>query len=118
MRPTRLLRPTTVVRAHCDIPCGIYDPAEALLAAKTVARMVDAAGMACIPHSAHRDDPAGCLDQAFCQLDLLPNLLRIARFLLSDSVRHTLAGEGAEPGYLHHLAHGGHEVDHDVLFFL
>ena len=40
MRLTRLLRPTTVVRAHCDVPCGIYDPAEALLAAKTVARMV------------------------------------------------------------------------------
>jgi nickel superoxide dismutase len=41
MRPNRLLRPATVVRAHCDIPCGIYDPAEALLAAKTVARMVE-----------------------------------------------------------------------------
>jgi nickel superoxide dismutase len=41
MRLTSLLRPTTVVRAHCDVPCGIYDPAEALLAAKTVARMVE-----------------------------------------------------------------------------
>jgi nickel superoxide dismutase len=41
MRLSSLLRPTTVVRAHCDIPCGIYDPAEALLAAKTVARMVE-----------------------------------------------------------------------------
>jgi nickel superoxide dismutase len=41
MRLTRLLRPTATVRAHCDIPCGIYDPAEALLAAKTVARMVE-----------------------------------------------------------------------------
>jgi nickel superoxide dismutase len=41
MRPASLLRPTTIVRAHCDIPCGIYDPAEALLAAKTVARMVE-----------------------------------------------------------------------------
>lgn len=41
MRLTRLLRPTTVVRAHCDIPCGIYDPAEALLAAKTVVRMIE-----------------------------------------------------------------------------
>jgi len=40
-RRTSWLRPTTIVRAHCDIPCGIYDPAEALLAAKTVARMVD-----------------------------------------------------------------------------
>ncbi len=41
MHLTRLLRPTTVVRAHCDVPCGIYDPAEAVLAAKTVARMVE-----------------------------------------------------------------------------
>ena len=41
MRLTSMLRPTTVVRAHCDVPCGIYDPADALLAAKTVARMVE-----------------------------------------------------------------------------
>ncbi|MEY3471414.1 MAG: Nickel-containing superoxide dismutase, partial [Chloroflexota bacterium] len=33
------LTPVTV-HAHCDIPCGIYDPAGAVLAAKTVARMV------------------------------------------------------------------------------
>ncbi len=44
MRLTRLLRPTTVVRAHCDIPCGIYDPSEAVLAARTVARMVELIG--------------------------------------------------------------------------
>ena len=44
MRLTARLRPTTVVRAHCDVPCGIYDPAEALLAAKTVARMVELIG--------------------------------------------------------------------------
>lgn len=28
-------------RAHCDIPCGIYDPITAQIAALTVARMVD-----------------------------------------------------------------------------
>ena len=27
--------------AHCDIPCGIYDPTPAKIAAKTVARMVE-----------------------------------------------------------------------------
>ena len=27
--------------AHCDIPCGIYEPTTAKIAAKTVARMVD-----------------------------------------------------------------------------
>jgi nickel superoxide dismutase len=27
--------------AHCDVPCGIYDPTPAKIAAKTVARMID-----------------------------------------------------------------------------
>jgi nickel superoxide dismutase len=30
-----------VVDAHCDIPCGIYDPHHALIGALTVIRMVD-----------------------------------------------------------------------------
>ncbi|MBI2196090.1 superoxide dismutase, Ni [Candidatus Daviesbacteria bacterium] len=34
------LLPTRVVLAHCDIPCGIYDPHAAQLAAKTVLKMV------------------------------------------------------------------------------
>ncbi|HEX7472344.1 MAG TPA: superoxide dismutase, Ni [Candidatus Limnocylindrales bacterium] len=40
----RLLAPTTVVHAHCDVPCGIYDPAGAQLAAKTVTKMVELIG--------------------------------------------------------------------------
>ena len=40
-RLTRLLAPNTVARAHCDIPCGIYDPHEAETAAKTVSKMVE-----------------------------------------------------------------------------
>ena len=32
--------PARPVYAHCDIPCGIYDPAAAQLAAKTVLTMV------------------------------------------------------------------------------
>jgi nickel superoxide dismutase len=40
----RWLAPTTVARAHCDIPCGIYDPSAAQLAARTVARMVELIG--------------------------------------------------------------------------
>lgn len=32
--------PTIVAEAHCDIPCGIYDPTPAKIAAKTVQRMV------------------------------------------------------------------------------
>ncbi len=33
------LRPPEVAHAHCDIPCGIYDPHEAQIAALTVLRM-------------------------------------------------------------------------------
>ena len=32
----RILPPTTVVRAHCDLPCGVYDPAQARLEAESV----------------------------------------------------------------------------------
>ncbi|MDP3973964.1 MAG: superoxide dismutase, Ni [Candidatus Daviesbacteria bacterium] len=34
------LFPTKPIYAHCDIPCGIYDPHTAQLAAKTVLTMV------------------------------------------------------------------------------
>ena len=30
-----------IVRAHCDVPCGIYDPSTAQIAALTVVRMMD-----------------------------------------------------------------------------
>jgi len=43
-RVTSWLKPTTTVYAHCDIPCGIYDPHAAELAARTVARMVEMIG--------------------------------------------------------------------------
>lgn len=32
--------PTRVVYAHCDVPCGIYDPKPAQIAAATVLKMV------------------------------------------------------------------------------
>ena len=34
------LAPRRTVHAHCDVPCGIYDPHGAEIAAKTVSRMV------------------------------------------------------------------------------
>ena len=40
----RLFRPTVVAYAHCDIPCGIYDPTPAKIAADTVAKMVEKIG--------------------------------------------------------------------------
>ncbi len=33
--------PFRVARAHCDIPCGIYDPRDAIQAAQTVIRMTE-----------------------------------------------------------------------------
>jgi len=34
-------KPFTRAQAHCDIPCGIYDPSAAQIAALTVVRMMD-----------------------------------------------------------------------------
>jgi nickel superoxide dismutase len=31
-----LLRPSRVVHAHCDVPCGVYDPAQARIEADSV----------------------------------------------------------------------------------
>ena len=31
-----LLRPARVVHAHCDLPCGVYDPAQARIEAESV----------------------------------------------------------------------------------
>ena len=31
-----LLKPSRVVHAHCDIPCGVYDPAQARIEAESV----------------------------------------------------------------------------------
>jgi nickel superoxide dismutase len=43
-RSTGWLKPATTSYAHCDVPCGIYDPHAAELAARTVARMVELLG--------------------------------------------------------------------------
>ena len=36
---TRLLRPTSIAYAHCDGPCGVYDPSSARVAAEAVLSM-------------------------------------------------------------------------------
>jgi nickel superoxide dismutase len=43
-RFTGWLRPAVTAHAHCDVPCGIYDPHQAEIAARTVARMVELIG--------------------------------------------------------------------------
>jgi len=43
MSPTRslarLLAPTTIARAHCDLPCGVYDPEQARIEAESCFRI-------------------------------------------------------------------------------
>ena len=43
-RIVQVIAPTAVAHAHCDVPCGIYDPHAAEIAAQTVARMVELLG--------------------------------------------------------------------------
>ena len=39
MRLLSILTPRTVVSAHCDLPCGVYDPAQARIEAQSVKAM-------------------------------------------------------------------------------
>ncbi len=40
-RLTRRLAPTTTVRAHCDLPCGVYDPEQARIEAESFLRIME-----------------------------------------------------------------------------
>ena len=60
-RIARVAAPSTVVHAHCDIPCGIYDPHAAALAAQTVARMVELLGGLDGQSAADRNKFARCV---------------------------------------------------------
>ncbi len=37
----RLLAPSTVAHAHCDLPCGVYDPEQARIEAESCYRIVE-----------------------------------------------------------------------------
>ncbi|GAA4610259.1 superoxide dismutase, Ni [Actinoallomurus liliacearum] len=37
----RLLRPKTTVSAHCDLPCGVYDPAQARIEAESIKAIIE-----------------------------------------------------------------------------
>jgi nickel superoxide dismutase len=39
MRLPSFLTPSTTVSAHCDLPCGVYDPAQARIEAQSVKAM-------------------------------------------------------------------------------
>ncbi|GAA1660310.1 superoxide dismutase, Ni [Catellatospora bangladeshensis] len=36
MRLSHLIRPRVVASAHCDLPCGVYDPAQARIEAESI----------------------------------------------------------------------------------
>ena len=40
-RLTRWLAPTTVARAHCDLPCGVYDPEQARIEAESCYKIIE-----------------------------------------------------------------------------
>ncbi len=40
-RLSRFLAPSTVARAHCDLPCGVYDPEQARIEAESCYRIVE-----------------------------------------------------------------------------
>ena len=40
-RLTRRLAPTITVRAHCDLPCGVYDPEQARIEAESCFRIME-----------------------------------------------------------------------------
>ena len=37
---TRILAPKTVAHAHCDLPCGVYDPEQARIEAESCYRII------------------------------------------------------------------------------
>jgi len=47
---TRLLAPKAIAHAHCDLPCGVYDPAQARIEAESVKAIAE--------KYAANDDPA------------------------------------------------------------
>ena len=40
-RLTRWLAPSTTARAHCDLPCGVYDPEQARIEAESCHRILE-----------------------------------------------------------------------------
>ncbi len=41
MRLPSFLAPRTVVSAHCDLPCGVYDPAQARIEAESIKAIME-----------------------------------------------------------------------------
>jgi nickel superoxide dismutase len=52
---SRFLSPA-IAHAHCDLPCGIYDPHQAQIAALTIIRMIDIMQELESTHTGHHDE--------------------------------------------------------------
>ena len=74
MRLSRIFRPQLEATAHCDLPCGVYDPAQARIEAESVKaiqeRYQKAADMKSAPESAE-DYRARCLVIKEARADLV-----------------------------------------------
>lgn len=46
----RLIHPTRLVHAHCDLPCGIYDPDQARIEAESCVRILEKYADSADPH--------------------------------------------------------------------
>ena len=44
MRLSRLLAPRLEISAHCDLPCGVYDPAQARIEAESIKMIIQKVG--------------------------------------------------------------------------
>ena len=43
-RLSDILAPKTIVRAHCDLPCGVYDPEQARIEAESCYKIIEKMG--------------------------------------------------------------------------
>ena len=82
----QLLRPSTVAHAHCDIPCGIYDPKAAQTAAETVEKMMTL--IADIPHEAGSADYANSMSRyVAAKEEHAENVKREVRIIWGDFMK-------------------------------
>ncbi len=69
---TQLL-PSQLAYAHCDIPCGIYDPHQAQMAAHTVLRMTD------LILQTHEEDSKDEKDEEMAERNFTHQIARLTR---------------------------------------
>ncbi len=104
MRLWNLLKPSRIVHAHCDLPCGVYDPAQARIEAQSVKAIQEKYG------GAENEKSSGETVEQFRQRCLLikdqrADLVKHHLWVLwTDYFKPELLGEaGVDAGRLHDL---------------